>query len=146
MGGKCSILNPGRRMRFSRKSQFAKLGSINTFKSVNWTRNEAWPIQVRAIWPLASLGNTGCLCCPVRLVRSAFQTISLKNVRGLKCLLGVKSLKDRGNRRRGRCVECFWLCSADIIRLIGCAKTLAESKITTAVQVNRSIFEFTNSH
>ena len=116
MGGKCSILNPGLRMRFSRKSQFAKLGSIKTFKSVNWTRKEAWPIQVRAIWPLVSLGNTGCLCCPVRLVSRTFQTISLKNVRGLKCLLGVKSLNDRGNLRRGRWVGCLWLCSEGIIR------------------------------
>src|ERR1017187_4515015 len=46
MGGKCSIFRPDRLMRFSKKSQFAKLGSIKTFRSVNCRRNEAWPIQV----------------------------------------------------------------------------------------------------
>ena len=35
-------------MRFSRKSQLAKFGSMSTFKSVNWRRKEACPIQVMA--------------------------------------------------------------------------------------------------
>ena len=38
-------------MRLSKNSQFAKFGSIRTFKSVNWIRNDAWPIQVTATWP-----------------------------------------------------------------------------------------------
>src|ERR1017187_8129700 len=59
-----------------KKSQLAKLGSINTFKSVNWARKEAWPIQVRATWPGVSLGNLGRTCSPVRGVKSAFQISS----------------------------------------------------------------------
>ena len=50
-------------MRFSRKSQFAKFGSISTFKSVNWTRNEAWPIQVMATWPNVQFGKRRTLMC-----------------------------------------------------------------------------------
>src|SRR2546422_642577 len=65
--------------------------------NVNWTRNEACPIQVTATWPKASFGKAGCRCCPVRRVSKAFQTISRKKVRGLKCLAGVKSLKERGS-------------------------------------------------
>ena len=49
-------------MRLSRKSQLAKFGSISTFRSVNWSRNEAWPIQVMATWPWVSLGKTGRWC------------------------------------------------------------------------------------
>jgi hypothetical protein len=37
----------------------------------------------------------------VRRVSSAFQIISRKNVRGLKCFDGVKSLNERGSLRRG---------------------------------------------
>jgi hypothetical protein len=37
----------------------------------------------------------------MRGVISSFQTSSRKNVRGLKCLDGVKSLNERGNFRRG---------------------------------------------
>ena len=33
-------------------------------------------------------------------LRSVFQTISRKNVRGLKCLAGVRSLNDRGSGSR----------------------------------------------
>src|SRR5271167_3078566 len=88
-------------MRFSRKSQFAKFGSISTFKSVNWIRNDAWPIQVMATSPNFSLGNTGRICSPVRGVSKAFQTNSRKNVAGLKCFAGVKSLNERGSFRRG---------------------------------------------
>src|SRR6185436_894456 len=109
MGGKCSRRRPERLMRLSRKSQLAKLGSIRTFKSVNWTRNEAWPIQVTATWPWLNLGKAGRWCWPVRRVSSAFQTISRKNVRGLKCLAGVRSLNERGSGWRvtfGR-DECF---------------------------------------
>src|SRR5258708_3479552 len=89
-------------MRFSSNSQLAKLGSISTFKSVNCTRNEAWPIQVIATSPYFSFGNSGCLCWPTRGVKKAFQTISRKKVRGLKALEGVKSLKDLGSLRRAR--------------------------------------------
>src|SRR5262245_4832168 len=88
---------PDRLMRFSRNNQFAKFGSINTFKSVNWTRNEAWPIHVTATSPCLSFGKVAGRACPVRRVSSAFQTISRKNVLGLKCLAGVRSLNDRGN-------------------------------------------------
>src|SRR5436189_232013 len=70
-------------MRFKRKSQFAKLGSISTFKSLNWTRNEAWPIQVTATWPRVSLGKFGRLCWPVRGVNSAFHTISFSALAAL---------------------------------------------------------------
>jgi hypothetical protein len=37
----------------------------------------------------------------VRFVNHAFQMSSWKKVRGLKCFAGVKSLNERGNRRRG---------------------------------------------
>ena len=37
----------------------------------------------------------------MRGVSSAFQTSSRKNVRGLKCFAGVKSLNERGSLRRG---------------------------------------------
>src|ERR1035441_7272203 len=97
MGGRSSILKPDRLIRFSRNSQFAKLGSISTFRSVNWRRNEAWPIQVMATWPKVSLGKAGRWVWPVRLVNKAFQIISRKNVRGLKCFAGVKSLNERGS-------------------------------------------------
>src|SRR5690349_17171508 len=97
MGGRSWIFKPERLMRLSRKSQFAKFGSMRTLRSVNWTRKEACPIQVTATWPCASLGNTGRRCCPVRRVSKVFQTISWKNVRGLKCLAGVRSLKDFGS-------------------------------------------------
>ena len=60
MGGRSRMRRPARLMRLRRNSQFAKLGSISTFKSVNWMRNEAWPIQVMATSPVLSLGNTGC--------------------------------------------------------------------------------------
>src|SRR5208282_6084678 len=92
-------------MRFRRNSQFAKFGSIKTFRSVNWIKNEACPIQVTATWPYDNLGKIGLRCCPVRRVSSAFQTSSRKNVRGLKCFDGVKSLNERGSRRRGA-AEC----------------------------------------
>ena len=36
-----------------------KLGSINTFKSVNWMRNEAWPIQVIPLQFVFNLGKIG---------------------------------------------------------------------------------------
>ena len=88
-------------MRFSKNSQLAKFGSISTFKSVNWIRNDAWPIQVMATWRRLSLGKTGRRGWPVRGVSQAFQISSWKKVRGLKCLDGVKSLNERGNRRRG---------------------------------------------
>jgi hypothetical protein len=45
----------------------------------------------------------------------AFQTISWKNVRGLKCLAGVRSLKERGNFWRwatGRCLVGLVISSA----------------------------------
>ena len=73
-------------MRFSRNSQFAKFGSISTFKSVNWIRNDAWPIQVMATSPGFNLGKTGRCCSPVRGVSKAFQTSSRKNVRGIEML------------------------------------------------------------
>ena len=88
-------------MRFSRKSQFAKFGSISTFKSVNWMRNDAWPIQVMATSPCLNLGKTGRRCCPWRGVNSLSRPVSRKNVRGLKCFAGVKSLNERGSFRRG---------------------------------------------
>ena len=86
IGGRSRIFRPERLMRLSRNSQFAKFGSISTFRSVNWIRNDAWPIQVMATWPRDNLGKTGRRCCPVRGVSRAFQTSSRKNVRGLKCL------------------------------------------------------------
>src|ERR1035438_2153892 len=88
-------------MRFKKNSQFAKFGSIKTFRFVNWIKNDAWPIQVIATWPRMSFGKTGRRDWPTRGVSSAFQTSSRKNVRGLKCFDGVKSLKERGNLRRG---------------------------------------------
>ena len=42
------------------------------------------------------LGERGAALVPVRRVSRAFQTISRKKVRGLKCLAGVKSLNERG--------------------------------------------------
>jgi len=102
MGGKCSILRPDRLMRLSRNNQLAKFGSMSTFRSVNWSRNDAWPIQVTATWPKFNLGKVGCFCWPVRRVSRAFQTISWKKVRGLKCFAGVKSLKERGRVARGK--------------------------------------------
>ena len=53
-----------------------------------------------------SFGKTGRRCWPMRRVSSAFQTSSRKNVRGLKCLDGVKSLNERGNLRRGGAGRC----------------------------------------
>src|SRR5207253_2337364 len=96
-----------------------KLGSMSTFKSVNCTRNEACPIQVTATWPLLSLGKLGRRCSPVRGVSKAFQTISRKKMRGLKCLAGVKSLKRRGSGWRavagrygtGLIILCSYCCS-----------------------------------
>src|ERR1039458_4933481 len=88
-------------MRFKKNSQFAKFGSIKTFRFVNWIRNDAWPIQVMATCPGESFGKIGWRDRPMRGVSSAFQTSSRKNVRGLKCLDGVKSLKERGILRRG---------------------------------------------
>src|ERR1700678_1020774 len=102
MGGRSSKRRPERLMRLSRKSQLAKLGSIKTFKFVNCTRNEAWPIHVSATWPSESLGKSGCRGWPTRGVSSAFQTISRKNVRGLKALVGVRSLNERGSGCRVR--------------------------------------------
>jgi len=69
-------------------------------------RNDAWPIQVMATWPRDNLGKTGRRAWPVRGVSRAFQISSRKNVRGLKCFDGVKSLKERGNRRRGNAGRC----------------------------------------
>ena len=63
-------------------------------------RNDAWPIQVMAISPNFNLGKTGGCCSPVRGVSRAFKTSSRKNVAGLKCFAGVKSLKERGSLRR----------------------------------------------
>ena len=54
-----------------------------------------------ATCPRLSFGKTGWRCCPVRGVSQAFQISSRKNVRGLKCFDGVKSLNERGNLRRG---------------------------------------------
>jgi hypothetical protein len=42
----------------------------------------------------------------VRGVSHAFQMSSWKNVRGLKCCAGVKSLNERGSRRRGGTGRC----------------------------------------
>jgi hypothetical protein len=53
-----------------------------------------------------SLGKTGRRCWPMRRVSNAFQTSSWKNVRGLKCFDGVKSLNERGNLRRGGAERC----------------------------------------
>src|SRR6201996_9591727 len=88
-------------MRFRRNSQFAKFGSIRTFKSVNWIKNDAWPIHVMATWPYLSLGKTGVWCSPVRGVSSAFKTSSRKKVAGLKWFAGVNSLNERGSFLRG---------------------------------------------
>src|ERR1700690_2520123 len=93
-------------MRVKKNSQFAKFGSIKTFRFVNWIKNDAWPIQVMATWPWISFGKTGRRCRPIRRVSSAFQISSRKNVRGLKCFDGVKSLKERGNFRRGGAGRC----------------------------------------
>ena len=51
-------------MRFNKNSQLAKFGSIRTFRSVNWIKNDAWPIQVIATWPRISFGKTGRRCWP----------------------------------------------------------------------------------
>ncbi len=59
-----------------------------------------------ATWPWISFGKTGRRCWPMRRVSSAFQINSRKNVRGLKCLDGVKSLNERGNLRRGGAGRC----------------------------------------
>ena len=88
-------------MRFRRKSQFAKFGSISTFKSVNWMRNDAWPIQVMATSPCFNFGKTGRRGWPWRGVNQPFKISSWKKVRGLKCFAGVKSLNERGSFRRG---------------------------------------------
>jgi len=56
---------------------------------------------VIATSPGFSFGNTGRNARPVRGVTSAFSTSSRKNVAGLKCLAGVKSLKERGSLRFG---------------------------------------------
>ncbi len=97
---------PERLTRFSRNSQLAKFGSMSTLRSVNWTRNEAWPIQVMATWPRLSFGKFGLRGWPTRAGSGGrfVQTISRKNVRGLKWFDGVNSLNDRGNRglRAGR--------------------------------------------
>jgi hypothetical protein len=79
------------------KKPVGKVGIDEHIEVVNWTRNEAWPIQVMATWPKASLGKAGLFCWPVRRVSRAFQTISRKKVRGLKCLAGVRSLNERGS-------------------------------------------------
>ena len=100
MGGRSRRRKPGRRRRFNRNNQFAKFGSTKTLSSANWIKNEAWPIQVRANSLLESRGKTGVLVVPVRLVTSAFQTSSRKNVRGAKWFAGVSSLKERGSRFR----------------------------------------------
>ena len=65
-------------MRFSRKSQFAKFGSISTFKSVNWMRNDAWPIQVMATSPCFNFGKTGRLMFAVARREQRFQDQLLK--------------------------------------------------------------------
>ena len=51
--------------------------------------------------PCFNLGKTGRCCSPWRGVSRAFQTSSRKNVAGLKCFAGVKSLNERGSFRRG---------------------------------------------
>lgn len=66
------------------------------FRSVNWIRKEACPIQVTATSPNLKSGKVGGLCSPRRLVNNAFQTSSRKNLAGAKCLEGVNSLNDRG--------------------------------------------------
>jgi hypothetical protein len=47
----------------------------------------------------------------MRRVSNAFQTSSLKKVRGLKCFEGVKSLNERGNLRliTGLCDNGFFM-------------------------------------
>lgn len=100
MGGKSRARSPGRLSRFNKNSQFAKFGSIMTFRLENWSRNEAWPIQVSASSPALRCGKRGTLKEPPRGVRKAFHTISRKKERGLKWLLGVRSLNDRGIFRR----------------------------------------------
>src|SRR5260370_42289010 len=102
MGGKCSILRPDRLMRLSRNNQLAKFGSMSTFRSVNWSRNDAWPIQVTATWPKFNLGKVGCFCWPVRRGSRAFQDIFWKKRRGVKNFGGVKTLEERGRGGRGK--------------------------------------------
>ena len=59
MGGKSSIFQSGALDALEQKSQFAKFGSTSTFKSVNWIKNDACPIQVMATCPGFSLGKIG---------------------------------------------------------------------------------------
>jgi hypothetical protein len=47
--------------------------------------------------PGFNLGKTGRSDSPRRGVNQPFQIISRKNVPGLKCFAGVKSLNERGN-------------------------------------------------
>src|SRR5260370_40101149 len=101
MGGKCSILRPDRLMRLSRNNQLAKFGSMSTFRSVNWSRNDAWPIQVTATWPKFNLGKVGCFCWPVRRVSRGFQTLLWEKGWGLECFGRGKYLKGRGRGGRG---------------------------------------------
>ena len=88
-------------MRFNRKSQFAKFGSISTFKSVNWIKNDAWPIQVTATSPYFGFGRTGrCLFAVARREPGLSRPARGKCAR-VECLAGVESLNDRGSFRRG---------------------------------------------
>jgi hypothetical protein len=64
--GRSLILRPARLIRFSRKSQLAKFGSINTFKSVYCTRNDAWPIHVRPRPPFFQLSELRPAMPPLR--------------------------------------------------------------------------------
>src|SRR5260370_18669637 len=102
MGGKCSILRPDRLMRLSRNNQLAKFGSMSTFRSVNWSRNDAWPIQVTATWPKFNLGKVGCFCWPVRRVSRAFQNIFGEEGGGVKWFAPGQTLDEPGRGFRGQ--------------------------------------------
>src|SRR6476469_10830291 len=77
-------------------SHFDQIGSIKTFTSCVWMRNEAWPIQVMQISPSRILGNSGGTYSPDRFTNSD----------GIKTLVRKLRLcqSDRG-RSRTR-VEC----------------------------------------
>jgi hypothetical protein len=56
--------------------------------------------------PALELRKNRAALLAVRGVSHAFQISSWKNVRGLKCFDGVKSLNERGKRRRGGTGRC----------------------------------------
>ena len=60
-------------------SHIDQIGSIRTFVSCVWIRNDACPIQVMQICPGCTFGKSGCARVPKRLVKSeGIQTLVIK--------------------------------------------------------------------